>query len=259
MTAIHLLKNPLLSRDLKEGEEREFLQSSDLTSFELLLLGCRTDSILLVQQALNRGAQVNQRDRESWTPLMHASYHNSYKVIPLLIAHRAVPYLRDDQGDSPLDIARDMDSTDSLSELDRALEKSRLKQAGLFLQSLITLIQEKKKAPELRSNNTMALCYIDLGYGWWLSEERLDKTFQYFNKASQLAPRVGAFPYATLLASCGYYDEAMGLLFRIARRGWGSVSPQDMANNQAFFGLREHPEWQELLNIWPRYQHRNRL
>jgi len=251
MTATTLLKNPLISRKLS-GEEEQDLRDSVLTPNELLLLGCRTDSSVLTETAITRGAQVNHRDRESWTPLMHAAYHNSWKVIPILIRHRAIPHLRDDQGESPLDIAKHMKHQDTLQELNRQLEKSRLKQVGLFIQALTSLIREKQKKTELQNKTSMAWSYIDLGYGWWLSEQRMDKCFYYFRKAYSLSPRTGSFPYASLLASCGYMDEALELLFRIARRHWGGISRKEMKENQSFHVLHDDPRWKELLEIWPR-------
>lgn len=250
MSSTALLKNPMLSLQLSPGEEEELRQAT-IAPFELLLLACRSDSVELAEAALTRGADVNMRDRESWTPLMHAAYHNCWKVIPLLIRRRAVLHLRDDQGESPLDIAKAMDCNLSLKELEQALDKNRLKQAGLFLQALNALIQEKSKPRERQSKSLMAWSYIDLGYGWWLMEERMDKCFGYFRKAASLAPSVGSFPYASLLASCGYPDEAMTLLFKIARRRWGAISRKSMENDQAFHSLFDHPDWNALMRIWP--------
>ncbi|MDA3851009.1 MAG: ankyrin repeat domain-containing protein [Spirochaetaceae bacterium] len=251
MTIEALLKNPLKTQPLTQGEEKQ-IEQAGLQPFELLILACRCDSLSLAQQAIDQGAQVNRRDYESWTPLMHASYHNSWKVIPLLIKYRAVPHFRDDQGDSALDIARSMDSQHSLDEFKESLNRGRLKQAGLFLQTMIILRQEYQKPQKLQSPQTLALCYIDLGYGWWLSEERLDKCFYYFKKAAHLHPKTGAFPYASLLCSCGYREEALSWLFKIAKRRWGSISLEDLQNNQAFFILLDEPQWQDLIKIWPR-------
>lgn len=250
MSATALLKNPMVSMQLSPGQEEE-LRHASIAPYELLLLACRCDSTELAEEALKRGVEVNMRDRESWTPLMHAAYHNSWRVIPLLIRNRAVLHLRDDQGESPLDIARAMECSLSLEELEGALDKNRLKQAGLFLQALNALLLEKSKPKERQSKSLMAWSYIDLGYGWWLMEERMDKCFAYFRKAASLSPSVGSFPYASLLASCGYPDEAMTLLFKIARRRCGAISRKSMEKDQAFHSLFEHPDWKSLMRIWP--------
>ncbi|MBN2625256.1 MAG: ankyrin repeat domain-containing protein [Spirochaetales bacterium] len=244
-----LIKNPLLSRTLSGEEERD-LQAQDMPPQALLLLGCRTDSELLTATALERGALVNRRDHESWTPLMHAVYYNSHRIIPLLLRNHAMLHIRDDEGESVFSIARSMGSDDSLEELDKALSKSRLRHVGLFIQALETLYREKHKPEGRRNKNAMALAYIDLGYVWWISEEKIERVFRYFSRAYALYPRTGAFPYASLLAAMGYPDEAMNILMLIAKRRWGAVSRQVMEKDEAFHALRGSDDWDRLMRLW---------
>ena len=244
-----LLKNTLLSRSLS-GEEERTLKEKDMPPQTLLLLGCRTDSDLLVRTALDRGALVNKRDHESWTPLMHAVYYNSHRIIPLLLRNHAMLHIRDDEGESVFSIAHSMGSADSLIELDKALSKSRLKHVGLFIQALETLYKEKSRPEERRNRSAMALAYIDLGYVWWISEEKIERVFRYFSRAYALSPRTGAFPYASLLAAMGYPDESMTILMLIAKRRWGAVSRSVMDKDEAFHGLRGTQEWNRLMRIW---------
>lgn len=244
-----LLKNQLLSRILTEEEEDSYSRR-EMSPQALLLLGCRTDSESLTATALERGALVNKRDHESWTPLMHAVYYNSHRVIPQLLRHHAMLHIRDDEGESVFSIAQTMGSYDSLQELDKALEKSRLKHVGLFIQALETLYREKSKPEPDRNRSAMALAYIDLGYVWWISEEKIEKVFRYFSRAYALSPRTGAFPYASLLAAMGYPDESMTILQLIARRRWGAVSRKVMEKDEAFHALRSSHEWPGLMKIW---------
>ena len=243
------MKNPLLSRALS-GEEENTLKEKDMSPQALLLLGCRTDSDTLVETALKRGALVNKRDHESWTPLMHAVYYNSHRIIPRLLRNHAMLHIRDDEGESVFNIAQSMGSSDSLKELDKALSQSRLKHIGLFIQALETLYREKNKPEGFRNRSAMALAYIDLGYVWWISEEKIDRVFRYFSRAYALFPRTGAFPYATLLAAMGYPDESMTILMLIARRRWGAVSRSVMEKDESFHGLRGSDEWNRLMRIW---------
>jgi ankyrin repeat protein len=187
-----LMKNQLISRDLSREEEELYCQK-EMAPQSLLLLGCRTDSEILSNTALERGALVNRRDHESWTPLMHAVYYNSHRVIPLLLRNHAMLHIRDDEGESAFSIARNMGNHDSLKELDKALEKSRLKHVGLFIGALETLYREKQKPENMRNKAAMALSYIDLGYVWWINEEKIDRVFRYFSRAYALSPEQEPF------------------------------------------------------------------
>lgn len=226
------------------------MKERELSPQSLLLLGCRTDSDLLVETALERGALVNKRDHESWTPLMHAVYYDSFRVIPRLLRNHAMLHIRDDEGESVFTIAQMMGSAESLNELDRALSKGRLKHVGLFIQALEVLYREKAKEEGLRNKAAMALAYIDLGYVWWISEEKIERVFRYFSRAYALSPRTGAFPYASLLAAMGYPDEAMTILMLIAKRRWGSVDRSVMEKDEAFHSLRKREEWDRLMRLW---------
>lgn len=244
-----LMNNLTVSRQLTPKEE-EIYRQKEMAPQSLLLLGCRTDSEALVMTALKRGALANRRDRESWTPLMHAVYHDSHRVIPLLLRHHAMLHIRDDEGESVFTIARSMGSTDSLRELDRVMEKSRLKNVGLFIGALETLHREKHKPAEERNRTAMALAYIDLGYVWWINEEKLERVFRYFSRAYALHPRTGAFPYASLLAAMGYPDESLSILWRIAHHRWGAVEKRVMEKDESFHALRESEQWDRLMAIW---------
>ncbi|MDC7220621.1 MAG: ankyrin repeat domain-containing protein [Spirochaetales bacterium] len=250
MTAVEsLLKNPQLTRTLSEEEELS-VREKEMSPQSLMLLGCRTDSDLLVKTALERGALVNKRDHESWTPLMHAVYYDSHRVIPRLLRNHAMLHIRDDDGESVFTIARTMGSNDALDELDKALSKSRLKHIGLFIHALETLYKEKGKEEKLRNKSAMALAYIDLGYAWWISEEKIERVFRYFSRAYALSPRTGAFPYASLLAAMGYPDESMTILMLIAKRRWGAVKKTVMEKDEAFYSLRGSEEWKRLMRLW---------
>jgi ankyrin repeat protein len=244
-----LLKNPQITRPLSEEEERS-AQQKELSPQALLHLGCRTDSKILVETAMDRGALVNKRDKESWTPLMHAVYYNSYRIIPHLLRNHAMLHIRDDEGESVFSIAHSMGSSDSLNELDKALSQSRLKHVGLFIQALETLYREKHKKEKYRNKSAMALAYIDLGYVWWISEEKIERVFRYFSRAYALFPRTGAFPYASLLAAMGYPDESMTVLMLIAKRRWGAVSQEVIEKDETFHALRESEEWTSLMRLW---------
>ena len=244
-----LMKNQLISRTLTAEEEESYCHR-EMSPQSLLLLGCRTDSDFLSMTALKRGALVNKRDHESWTPLMHAVYYNSHRVIPLLLRHHGMLHIRDDEGESVFSIAQSMGSTDSLKELDQALKVSRLKHVGLFISALETLYREKHKPDERRNKSAMALSYIDLGYVWWINEEKIERVFRYFSRAYALSPKAGAFPYASLLAAMGYSDESMNILTLIARRRWGAVTREIMERDESFHNLRNNHEWDNLMRIW---------
>lgn len=60
----------------------------------------------LVEQYLSKGKNVNARDQQGWTPLMHAASKGHLEICHLLLQHGAEKSIRDELGFSVLDIAK---------------------------------------------------------------------------------------------------------------------------------------------------------
>jgi hypothetical protein len=72
-----------------------------------------------VEMLLKKGANPNYRDKDGWTPLHVAAYHNRADVAELLLEKGADPTIRDKDDKSPLDVARERGQ----GEVARVIEK----------------------------------------------------------------------------------------------------------------------------------------
>lgn len=233
-------------------EQLEDLLMSDIPAYQQLLIGCRTNEPKLVIKALERGADINRRDHESWTPLMHAAYFDSADVLPILIDNEAKVHIRDDEGESVLKIIEYSDEGKVIEPLKEKMEKIRLKHTGLFIEALKELFIEQKKPSSERDDTKIALNLLDLGWGWWVREEQPDKVEKYFRRAFEYSPRLAAFPLALWLAATNKRNQAYNLLNEIVSRKWGMISRNQLDENEAFFTLKKDKErWSKLLRRWP--------
>ncbi len=219
--------------------------------FGLLLIACRFNSLPLAKLALKQGVDLNQRDRESWTPLMHAAYYNNWEILDFLLDHNALVHKRGSQGESALEIAREEENQEVLEVFNRHLSKVRMKHAGILIKALKTLWEEGGKPRESRDKLCIALAYIDRAWVWWVGGEYPHKVLQLFKRAYEVEPAVGAFPYASILAGLGYKEEALDLLELVQQRGWKTVMRKVLVESGLFQGLENSPRWTALLLRWP--------
>ncbi|MDC7241857.1 MAG: ankyrin repeat domain-containing protein [Spirochaetales bacterium] len=238
--------------DMSDGELNRMIKRG-ISSFRLLVLGCQTNSIPLILQAIDMGADINGRDQESWTPLMHAAYYNNQEAIDILLQQNVLIHIRSDQGESAVYIAQKERNDSTVELFNERLYKIRMKHAGILIDALKTLQEEKKKPVEARDRRALALSCIDRAYVWWVGEEHPAKVLRLFNRAYILDPRVGAFPYASILASAGKQEEALDILELIQKRGWTTIPRQGMIESGLFVNLEESPRWKKILRRWPEH------
>ncbi|XP_053461707.1 2-5A-dependent ribonuclease isoform X2 [Nycticebus coucang] len=91
------------------AQERPMSSNSRPTTVEdnhLLIKAVRKGDVKLVQQLLERGADVNFQEEEGgWTPLHNAVQINREDIVDLLLGHGADPCLRKNNGATPFIIA----------------------------------------------------------------------------------------------------------------------------------------------------------
>lgn len=236
--------------DMPDGELNRMLRRG-ISAFRLLVLGCQTNSIPLMLQAIEMGADINGRDQESWTPLMHAAYYNNLDAIDCLLERNVRLHTRSDQGESAVYIAEKERNRITVDLFNERLYKIRMKHAGILIEALRTIEEERKKPAEARDRRALALSCIDRAYVWWVGEEYPEKVLKLFHRAYQLDPRVGAFPYASILASSGNQEEALDILEMIQRRHWTTIPREGMIESGLFVNLEESPRWKRILKRWP--------
>ncbi len=236
-------------RDMSQGEINRMMKKG-IAPFTLLIIGCQTGSVPLIEQALEAGADINGRDHESWTPLMHASYYNNTEAIRCLLNHRVRIHTTSDIGESAVGIARTERNRKAIETFETNLEKVRLKHAGILIDALMIIERERGKPREDRDKTALALSCIDRGYVWWIGEEHPEKVLSLFKKAWQLDPRVSAFPYASILASQGYQEESLDVLEMIQMRKWSTIHREGMIESGLFQCLEEHPRWKRIISRW---------
>ncbi len=236
-------------RDLPQGEVNRMIKKG-IAPFTLLILGCQTGSVPLIEQALQGGADINGRDHESWTPLMHASYYNNTEAICCLLEHRARIHTTSDVGESAVGIARNERNSKAVNAFESNLEKVRLKHAGILIEAMMILERERQKPREDRDKTALALSCIDRGYVWWIGEEHPEKVLSLFQKAWELDPKVSAFPYASILAAQGHQEESLDILEMIQIRKWATIPREDMISSGLFQCLEENPRWRRIINRW---------
>ena len=235
--------------DLPQGEVNKMIKKG-IAPFTLLILGSQTGSIPLIEQALQAGADINGRDHESWTPLMHASYYNNTDAILCLLNHRARIHTTSDLGESALTIARSERHNKAVTTFESNLEIVRLKHAGILIEALMILERERQKPREERDKTALALSCIDRGYVWWIGEEHPEKVLSLFRKAWELDPKVSAFPYASILAAQGMQEESLDILEMIQTRRWATIPKESMVESGLFQCLEENPRWKRIISRW---------
>lgn len=240
----------LACMDMPDGEINRMIRRG-ISAFRLLVLGCQTNSIPLMLQAIDMGADINGRDQESWTPLMHATYFNNHEAIDYLLCENVIIHTRSDQGESAVYIAQKERNASTVNLFNDRLYKIRMKHAGILIDALKTIEEERKKPAEARDRRALALSCIDRAYVWWVGEEHPDKVIRLFCKAYQLDPRVGAFPYASILASSGQLEESLDILEMIQRRHWTTIPREGMVESGLFVNLEESSRWKRVLKRWP--------
>ncbi len=242
----------LACEDMPDGELNRMIKRG-ISAFRLLVLGCQTNSIPLIIQSIDMGADINGRDQESWTPLMHAAYYNNQEAIDILLQQNVLIHIRSDQGESAVYIAQKERNESTVELFNDRLYKIRMKHAGILIDALRTIEEEKKKPVEARDRRALALSCIDRAYVWWVGEEHPDKVLRLFNRAYILDPRVGAFPYASILASAGKQEEALDILELIQKRKWTTIPRDGMIESGLFVNLEDSPRWKRIVKRWPEH------
>jgi ankyrin repeat protein len=239
------------------GAEINRMIRRGISPFRLLILGSQTNSIPLIEQSLKEGAEINGRDQESWTPLMHASYYNHQEAIDCLLSHNALVHPRSDQGESAVYIAQKERNMKTVNLFNERLHMVRMKHAGILIEALKTIELERQKRPEARDRTALALSCIDRAYVWWIGEEHPQKVKKLFKKAYHLDPRVGAFPYASILASSGSHNEALDILEMIHKKKWTTIPREGMVESGLFVNLEGSDRWKRIMKRWPEPQGRS--
>ncbi|OQY34277.1 MAG: hypothetical protein B6241_05265 [Spirochaetaceae bacterium 4572_59] len=236
-------------RDLPEGEVNRMIRRG-VAPETLLILGCQTNSVPLIRQALQSGADINGRDRESWTPLMHASYYSNREAVSYLLEQKVRIHSTTDRGESAVAIARTERIEPVIDLFESNLEEVRLKHAGILIEAMTIIEKERQKPKELRDKTLLALSCIDRGYVWWVGEEYPEKVMKLFKKAWELDARVSAFPYASILASQGHPEKSLDILEMIQSRKWSTIPREGMIESGLFECLENHPRWKRIINRW---------
>ncbi|QOJ78899.1 ankyrin repeat domain-containing protein [Infirmifilum lucidum] len=78
-----------------------------------------------VKELLDRGADVNTRDKYGWTPLHYAADGGHLEVARLLLDRGADVNTRDNDGRTPLDLARAMGHKEVVELLESVGEHGR--------------------------------------------------------------------------------------------------------------------------------------
>lgn len=73
----------------------------------ILRIECIKGNKSRVIELLEEGANANSRDSNGDTPLYLSTIHNNYEVIKILLIYGANPYLKNKQGISSIDIAKE--------------------------------------------------------------------------------------------------------------------------------------------------------
>ena len=95
----------LVNELLKQGAELEW-RNPDYGS-TWLAVACINGSYEAAEALCAHGAEVDARDRNQYTPLMRAAYMGRTKICEMLLALGADPSLKDKDGKTALDWARE--------------------------------------------------------------------------------------------------------------------------------------------------------
>lgn len=74
---------------------------------DVLLEAAMDGELIVVQTALEKGANPNAKDNIGWTPLHFAALRGHVEIVKLLLERGAVPWIADNGGQIPLDYAND--------------------------------------------------------------------------------------------------------------------------------------------------------
>ena len=92
-------------------------------SFTALMLAARSNQVDYAKKLIDAGADVNQTHQSSWgdsnqTALFMAAERGHIEIMNLLLEHDADPSIRDKEGRTALDIARQFEQADAVSLLE---------------------------------------------------------------------------------------------------------------------------------------------
>ncbi len=93
--------------ELFDDANQQFLSSLDRAT-RRLFYSVATENLVSAEDALRRGASVNERDLYKRTPLRIAVANNDPHMVILLLCYGASPTIGDDYGRTPLEIARSL-------------------------------------------------------------------------------------------------------------------------------------------------------
>jgi len=72
----------------------------------MLLSAAKVGRLDYVKMAVAKGADLNTRDRNGGTALHWAVYYNHKEIVEFLLMQGASPFIVDNQGVTPIDVAR---------------------------------------------------------------------------------------------------------------------------------------------------------
>lgn len=123
MVLLHKLSAPLL-RAIRKGKEtevvkaliessggdtteqrREYVMTSDYRGWTALHVATLKNDVALMTVLVSFGADLNARTKELSTPLCVAAYNGKVEAAQWLLVQGADPFLTDEQGRTPRDIA----------------------------------------------------------------------------------------------------------------------------------------------------------
>jgi len=92
--------------DMLLRSDKVLVDSCDMYGKTPLLNSCMQGSVPMIRRLLKAGACCNTRDNKFCTPLMHATRLNVKEGVRLLLEHGAIANLKNDEGQSALEIAQ---------------------------------------------------------------------------------------------------------------------------------------------------------
>ena len=95
----------LVNELLKQGAELEWRDPYD--GWTALAVACTYGSYEAAEALCAHGAELDARDVFQWTPLMRAAFNGRTKICEMLLALGADPSLKNEDGETALDKARE--------------------------------------------------------------------------------------------------------------------------------------------------------
>lgn len=149
-----LVKNLLYNPEALENLAKKYIEEYPQSSQEEFFYAVRNNKFGIVQSLINANINVNFKDRNGWTPLMHAANLGLTEMAKILVNARAEVNTKNKEGRTPLILANNEEITKLLIKHGANIdEQDKLGQTALIMASKLGRENQVKILLDAKANS----------------------------------------------------------------------------------------------------------